>query len=142
MRVERRAVRWRQELPGCGCGGPISARQRALRRGGRGFLRSSSSFLAEEDLAGALEGDDAVGDAVEEPAVVTDDEDDAGEVEQGLFQHVHRLQVEVVRRFVEHDEVPAIPQDFGESDAAALATGERVWIFAFTRSSVKRKRFR
>src|SRR5947208_3354206 len=51
-------------------------------------------------MALALEGQDMRRNAVEEPAVVTDDDRAAGEILQGLFQRAQRIDVEVVGRLV------------------------------------------
>ena len=75
------------------------------------------------DLAVAFEGDDAVADAVEKVAVVTDEQDDAGEVEEGFFEDAEGLEVKVVGGFVEHDDIAAATEDFGEEEATALAAG-------------------
>jgi hypothetical protein len=45
------------------------------------------------------------GDAVEEPAVVADDHGAAGEVLQRLFQGAHGVDVQVVGRLVEQQDV-------------------------------------
>ena len=61
----------------------------------------------------ALAGEDVGGDAVEEPAVVGDDEDAACEFEQGVFQGAQGLHVEVVRRFVQEQHITALDQGLG-----------------------------
>src|SRR5215470_9135533 len=48
------------------------------------------------DVAIALEGEDVGGDAVEEPAVVADDDGAAGEVFQRFLQCAQRVDVEIV----------------------------------------------
>jgi hypothetical protein len=58
-------------------------------------------------LAVALEGQDVRGDAVQEPAIVADDDGAAGEVEQGLLERAQRVHVEVVRGLVEEEQVAA-----------------------------------
>src|SRR5262245_49840466 len=62
-------------------------------------------------LAVALESEDVGRDAVQEPAVVGDDDGAAREREQRFFQCAQRLDVEVVGRFVEQDDVAALLED-------------------------------
>ena len=59
------------------------------------------------DLAVALEGEHVRGDAVEEPAIVADDDGAAGEVEQRLLERAQRVDVEIVGRLVEQQQVAA-----------------------------------
>src|SRR5690348_3726024 len=47
-------------------------------------------------MAVALEGEDVRRDAVEEPAIVADDDGAAGEILQRLFQRAERIDVKVV----------------------------------------------
>src|SRR5690606_23831555 len=58
-----------------------------------------------DDAAVALEREDVRRDAVEEPAVVRDDDGAAREIEQRLLERAQRLDVEVVRRLVEQQQV-------------------------------------
>ena len=62
--------------------------------------------------------------AVEEPAVVRDHDGAAGEVEQRLLERAQRVDVEVVGRLVEQQQVAARAQELREVDAVALAAGE------------------
>src|SRR2546423_631763 len=57
--------------------------------------------LEPDDATVALEGEDVRTDAVEEPAVVADDDGAASEVLKRLFERAHRVHVEVVGRLVE-----------------------------------------
>ena len=57
------------------------------------------------DMAVAFEGQDVGGDAVEEPAVMADDDGAAGEILQRLFQRAQRVDVEIVGRLVEQQDV-------------------------------------
>ena len=63
--------------------------------------------LEPDHLAVALEGEHVRGDAVEEPAVVADDDHAAGEVEQRVLERAQRVDVEVVGRLVEQQQVAA-----------------------------------
>ena len=61
--------------------------------------------LEPDGLAVALEGQHVRGDAIEEPAIVADDDDAAGVVQQRIFQRTERVDVEVVGRLVEQQDV-------------------------------------
>jgi hypothetical protein len=80
--------------------------------------------LEPHHLAVALEGEDVGGDAVEEPAVVADHHGAAGEVEQRLFQRAQRVDVEVVGRLVEQQQVAAALEQLGQVHPVALAARE------------------
>src|SRR5439155_19648538 len=54
--------------------------------------------LEPDDAALALEGEDVGGDAVEEPAVVADDDRAAREVDERVLERAQRVDVEVVGR--------------------------------------------
>ena len=72
-------------------------------------------------MAVALEGQDVGGDAVEEPAIMADDDGAAREILQRLFQRAQRIDVEVVGRFVEQQHVGAGLEHLGQMHAVALA---------------------
>src|SRR5438445_5493015 len=76
--------------------------------------------LEPAHAAVALEDEEMCRDAVEEPAVVTDHHDAAGEVEERLLQRAQRVDVEIVRRLVEQQHVRAGLQHLREMDAVAL----------------------
>ena len=76
-------------------------------------------------MAVALEGEHVGGDAVEEPAVVADDDGATGKILQRLFQRAQRIDVEIVGRFVEQQQIGAGAQHLGEMHAVALAARER-----------------
>jgi len=59
------------------------------------------------DVAFVFERQDMRGDAVEEPAVVADDDGAAGKILQRLFQRAQRVDVEIVGRLVEQQQVSA-----------------------------------
>ena len=61
--------------------------------------------LPPTHLGVTLEGQDVGGDAVEEPAVVADDQDAPGKAQQGLFQGTQGIDIEVVGRLVEQQHV-------------------------------------
>src|SRR5579875_2461055 len=61
--------------------------------------------LEPPDLGIALEGEHVGGDAVEKPPVVGDHDGTPGKGEQGLLERAQRVDVEVVRRLVEQEQV-------------------------------------
>src|SRR6266516_3882854 len=66
--------------------------------------------LAPDHLAIPLEREDVRRNAVEEPAVVRDDDSAAREVDQRIFERAERIDVEVVGRFVQEQQVAARAQ--------------------------------
>ena len=62
---------------------------------------------------------------IEEIAVVADQDDGAGVVGQHLLQHVERLQIEIVGRLVQHQQVGRLGERAGQHQAAALAARQR-----------------
>src|SRR5450830_59044 len=77
-----------------------------------------------DDLAVALEREHVRRDAVEEPAVVADDDGAAAEREERLFEGAQRVDVEVVRGLVEEQEVAAPLERPREVEAVHLAARE------------------
>src|SRR6201996_3904045 len=77
------------------------------------------------DMAVAFEGQDVGSDAVEEPAIMADDDGAAGKILQRLFQRAQRIDVEIVGRFVEQQHVGARLQHLGEMHAVAFSARER-----------------
>ena len=59
------------------------------------------------DVAVALERQNVRGDTVEEPAIMADDNGAAGEILQRFFERAQRIDVEIVGRLVEQQEVGA-----------------------------------
>src|SRR5690625_1510184 len=91
--------------------------------------------LVPDHLAVALEGEDVGGDAVEEPAVVGDDDGAPGEVEERLLERAQGVDVEVVRRLVEEDEVSAGLEELGQVDPVPLAAGEDADLLLLVRAA-------
>src|SRR5216683_2042696 len=77
--------------------------------------------LEPHGLAVALEGEDVGGDAVQEPAIVGDDDGAAGIVEERLFKRAQRVDIEIVGRLVEEEEVGALLQHLRQMHPVALA---------------------
>src|SRR3954462_4637059 len=80
--------------------------------------------LEPEPLRVAFVGEDVGSDAIEEPPVVADHHGAAGELEQPTLEAGQRLDVEVVGRLVEQQQVAALLEGQGEVEPVALATGE------------------
>src|SRR5215212_7947857 len=76
------------------------------------------------NLAVALEREDVGRDPVEEPAVVADDDHTAGEALEPRLQGPQRVDVEIVRRLVEEEEVATGLEQLREVDAVPLAAGK------------------
>ena len=119
-------------------GGPRRSQASSLRtrfwrrclRGGR-LPRPLGLGEHERRVAALVAVDDAVvdlpgplADGVEEPAVVGDDHQRRGPGRHVLGQPGDRLDVEVVGRLVEHDQVVAAEEQRGQRAAPALATGQ------------------
>ena len=64
------------------------------------------------------------GDAVDQVAVVGDQQERAGVLDQGRGEGVDGLHVEVVRGLVEEEEVGVADEQPQQAEAAALAAGE------------------
>src|SRR4029453_8759248 len=77
--------------------------------------------LEPPHLRVALEGEDVRCHAVEEPAVVRDDDRAAGEIEQRVLERAERVDVEVVRRLVGGQGVAPVSPALREVDAIAFA---------------------
>src|SRR6185437_9162695 len=81
------------------------------------------------DLAVALEGEDVGRDTVEKTPVVRNDDGAARIIEQRLLQRAQRIDIEIVGRLVEQEEVGAFLQHLCEMHAVALAAGELPHLF-------------
>ena len=77
--------------------------------------------LEPHHLAVAFERQHVRRDAVEEPAVVADHHRAAGERQQRLFERAQRVDVEVVGRLVEQQQVRAALEQLRQMHAVALA---------------------
>src|SRR5882724_9925680 len=80
--------------------------------------------LEPDDFRIALEGQDVGRDAIQKPAIVADHHGAAGEGEEGLFERPQGVDVQVVGRLVEEQEVAAGLEGAGEVDAVPLAARE------------------
>ena len=64
--------------------------------------------LKKDDTAIAFEGKNMGADAVKEPTVVTDYNGTAGKVLQTFFQSTKGVDVNIIRRFVEQQDIPLL----------------------------------
>src|SRR5262249_2098181 len=88
------------------------------------FLIVGEVALEPLHVALPLEGEHVGGDAIEEPAVVADDDRAAGEILERLFERTQGVDVEIVGGLVEQDHVGAGLEHLGEMHAVALAARE------------------
>ncbi len=78
----------------------------------------------EHGVAAAVEAENGVGDAIEQIAVVRDEDQGAGEFEQRFLQNLKRGDIEVVGGLVEDEHVGGLKHEAGDEDAGALAAAE------------------
>src|SRR6202521_176413 len=76
--------------------------------------------LEPYSLAVTLECEDMCRDAIEKPSIVADDDGAAGEVEQRFLQRPERVDIEIVGRLVEQQQIAALLQELGEMHAIPL----------------------
>ena len=112
------------------------ARRRFAGFGGSGLRRSRGKIGAAlrqhvgvaagifGPAAVAFRRDHAAHQAVEEIAVVADQQHGAGIVAEHVLEHVERFQVEIVGRLVEHQQVRRLGERLRQHQAAALAAGQ------------------
>ena len=73
------------------------------------------------DVAVDFERQNVGGDAVEEPAIMADDHGAAGELFQRRFQRSQRIDIQIVGRFVQQQQIGARLEHLGQMHAVALA---------------------
>src|SRR6516162_9055161 len=102
----------------------------AVRAGGLGaeavdlvLLVGLEVALVPEPVRAALPGQDVRGHPVQEPAVVAGDDRAAGELEQSVLQARQGLDVEVVGRLVQQQQVAALLEGQGQVHPVPLAAG-------------------
>src|SRR6185312_10943835 len=91
--------------------------------------------LEPHHLAVALEGENMRRDAVEEPAVMGDDDRAAGEFQQRLFERAQRVDIQIVGRLVQENHIGGGLQHLGEMNAVALAARELADFFLLIRAA-------
>ena len=99
------------------------------------FLPDGPAFAAQPNVLPVIPGvplaqpglklKNVIGRVLEEPAVVGDDQHAGFREAQKAFQPLDRLEIEVIRRFVEQEQVGVLQQEPGERQAPALPAAER-----------------
>ena len=104
--------------------------------------RSYSAYVPsnQSTCAVALEREDVRRDAVEEPAIMADDDGAAGEVDERVLEGAQRVDVEVVRRLVEQQQVAARAEQLGQVQAVALAAREVADLLLLVRAAEVERR--
>jgi hypothetical protein len=97
-----------------------------LRELRRALLFEIAVIAGVERRLAVLEMDDAVGNPIQEVAIVRDHQQRALIVEQPLFEPEHRVQIEVVGGLVEKQQIGAAHERLRKVDAHAPAAGERI----------------
>jgi len=102
----------------------VSERRRPIRRIAQTtalvFLIRFEVPLEPLDMAVALEREDVRGETIEEEAVMADDHRAACERLQRLLERTQRLDVEIVGRLVEQEDVATLLEHLGHVHAVAL----------------------
>ncbi len=75
-------------------------------------------------MSAAVETEDRGGDAVEQVAVVGDEDERAGEVEEIFFEDFKGGDVEVVGGLVEEEDVGGFEHELGDEDAGSFTAGK------------------
>ena len=60
-------------------------------------------------------------DSLEHESIMGHQDQSAGELEQRLFEHFERRDVEIVRRLIEYEQVGRARQEFGQDHAISFA---------------------
>jgi len=82
-----------------------------------------------DDLTLPFKGEDVRRNAVEEPAIMADHQGAAGKIFQGFLQGAHGVDVEVVRRLVQQEDIGPLFQHPRQMNAVSLATGHDTHLF-------------
>src|SRR5204863_3316114 len=77
-----------------------------------------------DPVALAFESQNRGTNAIQEIAIMTHHDDAAAEGDERFLEQAQRAEIEIVRRFVEHQNVAAALQDFSEQHPAAFAAAE------------------
>jgi len=81
--------------------------------------------LKPRDLAVAFEREDVRRDAIEEPTVMANHYGAAGKILQRLFERAHRVDVQIIRRLVQQQNICAFLQNPRQMNAISFAAGKR-----------------
>src|SRR5205809_6281773 len=77
-----------------------------------------------DHAAFAFESENRGTNAIQKIAIMTHHDDAAAESDERFLEQAQRSEIEIVRRFVEHQNVPAALQDFSEQHPAPFAAAE------------------
>ena len=80
--------------------------------------------IEERYLRIAFERQNVRCDPVEEPAIMGNHQHTTGEFKQRVFECAQRLDVKIVRRFIEQQHITALQQRLREMQTAAFAAGQ------------------
>ena len=80
--------------------------------------------LEPHRLRVSLEGKNVSGDAIEEPAIVSDHDRAAGEIDQRFLERAQCIDIEIVGWLVEQEQVAARLQKLGEMQTVPLTAGK------------------
>ena len=75
-------------------------------------------------LLSPLPREDVGSDAVEEPTVVGDDDGAAGECQEGIFQRAESLDVKVVGRLIQQEQIATLLEGESQVQTVALTAGQ------------------
>jgi hypothetical protein len=93
--------------------------------GASDFFLAQPVFVAAgilAPLAGTFVNESRSDDVVEEGAIVRHDEQRALELQEQIFEQLERFEIEIVGRFVQHQQVARSREDLRELEPPALAT--------------------
>jgi len=85
-------------------------------------------------LAVAFEGENMGRNPIEKPAIVGDHHRAAGEVLQCLFKRAQRVHIQIVRRFIEQQNVRAFFQHLCQMDSIAFASRQHADLLLLIRA--------
>src|SRR5437773_824985 len=77
-----------------------------------------------DHAAFAFEREDRGANTIQKIAIMTDHDDAAAEGDERFLEQAQRSEIQIVRRFVEHQNVAAALQDFSEQHPAPFAAAE------------------
>src|SRR5215475_14243804 len=111
---------------------------RSLGGGAKAILSIGLVFrivaVKPNNLAVAFEGKDMSRDPVQEPAIMRDNNGAASETFQRLFERAQSVDIQIVRWFIEQQNVGAFLQHLRQMNTIALAPGERANLFLLVRA--------
>ena len=90
--------------------------------------------VKEFNTAIALERQNMRCDAIQKPSIVTNYDGAARKVFKSFFESSHRVHIEVVRRFVEQDDIRAALEHLCEVNAVAFAARKLADAFLLVRT--------